>query len=194
MMRLLPILLLLLLSACNDSARDREFALDSNGEPTGLPKELVVVTRNAPTTWYQGREETEGPEYDLIKSFAEHHGIPFRFEIVDSIGEVLDWISQGKAHIAAAGLTDTEERREQGFIFGPEYYQVQQQVENLAAQHDRLAVRVQQPAMARHKPPAVEFVDLPAARPGHGVIPAWFQMLSDHFRPWQSLPRSSRPF
>ena len=31
MMRLLPILLLLLLSACNDSARDREFALDING-------------------------------------------------------------------------------------------------------------------------------------------------------------------
>ena len=122
MMRLLSILFVLLLSACQDSDRS-----NATGQAR-FPEELVVVTRNAPTTWYQGREEAEGPEYDLVRSFAEFHGIPFRIEIVDSIGEVLQWMSEGDAHLAAAGLTDTEERRQQGFIFGPEYLQVQQQV------------------------------------------------------------------
>lgn len=93
-----------------------------------FPETLVVVMRNAPTTWYQGREGPQGPEYDLISSFAKYHNIPFKIEIVDSISDVLQWINEGKAHLAAAGLTDTEERRQQGFVFGPEYYKVQQQV------------------------------------------------------------------
>ena len=132
MMRLLSIIFVLLLSACQESDSVKPPKADGEGSNAGwephFPAEMVVVTRNAPTTWYQGREEAEGPEYDLIRSFADFHSIQFRIEIVDSIGEVLQWISEGKAHIAAAGLTDTEERRELGFIFGPEYYQVQQQV------------------------------------------------------------------
>jgi membrane-bound lytic murein transglycosylase F len=110
-------LLMFLLAACGNTPVE-----------TKLPDELIVVSRNAPTTWYQGRDELLGPEYDLIQSFAEYYKIPFRLESVDSIGEVLDWMQQGKAHIAAAGLTDTEKRRAEGFLFGPQYYEVQQQV------------------------------------------------------------------
>ncbi len=117
-MRYLPgLLLMFLLAACGNKPPE-----------TKLPDELIVVSRNAPTTWYQGRDELLGPEYDLIQSFAEYYKIPFRLESVDSIGEVLDWMQQGKAHIAAAGLTDTEKRRAEGFLFGPQYYEVQQQV------------------------------------------------------------------
>ena len=114
---LLYLVLIFVLPACDDTPSRTE-----------LPKELVVVSRNAPTTWYQGRDERMGPEYELIRSFAEYYKIPFRLESVDSIGEVLQWMQQGKAHIAAAGLTDTEKRRAEGFLFGPAYYEVQQQV------------------------------------------------------------------
>ncbi len=112
----LSLVLILLLTSCGN-----------NPSETKLPDELVVVSRNAPTTWYQGKDELLGPEYDLIQSFAEYYKIPFRLESVDSIGEVLEWMQQGKAHIAA-GLTDTEKRRAEGFLFGPQYYEVQQQV------------------------------------------------------------------
>ncbi len=112
------LLLLICLTACDGSP----------GINQGFPAELLVVSRNAPTTWYEGREGPQGPEYDLIKSFADYYGIPFKIQSVDSIGEVLESIRQGRAHIAAAGLTDTAERREQGYIFGPEYFKVQQQV------------------------------------------------------------------
>ncbi len=114
---LLTLVLIFSLAACENPASD-----------AALPEELVVVSRNAPTTWYQGRDEVLGPEYELIRSFAEYYKIPFRLESVDSIGEVLQWMQQGKAHLAAAGLTDTEKRRAEGFLFGPPYYQVQQQV------------------------------------------------------------------
>lgn len=114
---LLSLSLLFTLFGCVDHAPE-----------TGLPDELVVVSRNAPTTWYQGRDELLGPEYELIQSFADYYKIPFRLESVDSIGEVLKWMRQGKAHIAAAGLTDTEKRRAEGFLFGPAYDEVQQQV------------------------------------------------------------------
>lgn len=106
------------------------FLLACEGRQAGedIPGELVVVTRNAPTTWYQGRDGVEGLEYDLIKAFSQSLDIEFKFVTVDSIGEALEMMANGDAHIAAAGLTDTERRRKQGLLFGPQYYTVQQQV------------------------------------------------------------------
>ncbi len=92
------------------------------------PDTLIVVTRNAPTTWYQGRDGPQGPEYDLIMSFSRFINVPVKIEVVAGISEVLLHIKQNKAHIAAAGLTNTHERRDQNILFGPEYNQVQQQV------------------------------------------------------------------
>ncbi len=114
-MRFFLSILLLLLTACE--RQQAEF-----------PETLVVVTRNAPTTWYEDREEVAGPEFDLVAAYASYHETPFRFVVVDTIDEVFLLLKQGKAHIAAAGLTLTEKRVQQGYVFGPEYYQVQQQV------------------------------------------------------------------
>ena len=97
--------------------------------PSGeLPEELVVVTRNAPTTWYQGRDGEQGPEVELARSFAAFIERPVRFEVADGVGDVLARIRANKGHIGAAGLTDTRRRREQGLLFGPSYSSVQQQV------------------------------------------------------------------
>ena len=118
-MRWWVVLLCLLAAACGERAG-----------PGGkvLPETLVVVTRNAPTTWYEGRDGPLGPELELAQSFAAHLELPLRIDVVDSIGEVLQRINSGQAHIAAAGLTLTRQREEQGLVFGPEYYPVQQQV------------------------------------------------------------------
>lgn len=116
--------ILLLLSACDQSVKSGK----ANSVDKKLPETLVVVTRNAPTTYYEDRDETAGLEYDLASAFARHFKMEVRFEVVDSIGEVLDYLKQGKAHIAAAGLTRTDARLKQGYEFGPEYFQVQQQL------------------------------------------------------------------
>ena len=45
--------------------------------PTALQEvvssgELRVITRNSPTTFYEGAVGFDGPEYQLVKGFAEH--------------------------------------------------------------------------------------------------------------------------
>ncbi|HSS63009.1 MAG TPA: membrane-bound lytic murein transglycosylase MltF [Gammaproteobacteria bacterium] len=89
--------------------------------------ELVVLTRYGSTTFYESRDGLDGYEYALTQEFAESLGVKVRYEILDSIPEVLEAIASGRGHLAAAALTRTEER-EQAHVFGPDYKTVQQQV------------------------------------------------------------------
>ncbi len=88
---------------------------------------LVVLTRNASTTYYQGPQGPAGFEYDLVKDFADHLGVELEIKIIDSISDILPAINRGDGDIAAAGLTRTD-LREDKFLFGPDYHVVQQQV------------------------------------------------------------------
>jgi len=90
--------------------------------------ELIVLTRNAPTTWYQGRDSELGFEHDLVQSYAKLNGLKVQFKIVDNLDDLLAAIQKGDAHLAAAGITRTPEREEQGYLFGPAYQQVSQKV------------------------------------------------------------------
>jgi membrane-bound lytic murein transglycosylase F len=89
--------------------------------------ELVVVTRNAPTTYYEGREGLAGFEYEMVTAFAQSLGVKPRFVIKDSLGEMLDLLAQGQADLAAAGLTHTD-GRDDTFLFSIPYQFVTQQV------------------------------------------------------------------
>lgn len=89
---------------------------------------LVVLTRNAPTTWYIGRDdEPSGPEYELAEAFAAWLGVEVEYVIRDTIGDILEAINRGEGDLAAAGLTITRDRR-RWFRFGPPYQEVIQQV------------------------------------------------------------------
>ena len=90
-------------------------------------KQLVVVTRNAPTTFYELHDESTGPEYDLTQAFAEYLGVKVRYVVKDTVSEVLQAVADGEADIAAAGLTRTSDRK-QRFLFGPIYQEVEQQL------------------------------------------------------------------
>jgi len=111
-----------LLTSCADDDR----VADSKALATG--DELIVLTRNAPTTWYQGRAGLAGPEHDLVNDFAQYAGFKVRFRVLGSIDEILREIRAGRGHMAAAGITRTEGRNREGFVFGPAYQQVEQQV------------------------------------------------------------------
>ncbi len=92
-----------------------------------MSRQLVVATRNAPTTYYEWHDEAVGPEYDLTQAFAKHLGVTVRYVVKDSVSEVLAAVENGEADIAAAGLTRTPDRK-QRFLFGPIYEEVQQQL------------------------------------------------------------------
>ena len=90
--------------------------------------ELVVVTRNAPTTYYEKHTgQFAGIEYDMVVAFAKYLDVKPRFVIKDTIDEILASIANNEADFAAAGLTITDLRGNK-FIFGPTYQEVHQQV------------------------------------------------------------------
>ena len=95
--------LALVLNACAPQKNLLEQVKDSG--------ELRVITRNAATTYYIGPHGHTGPEYDLIQAFAEHLGVSVNLVVEDNLQVILDKITNGDAHIAAAGLTVTEERQ-----------------------------------------------------------------------------------
>jgi membrane-bound lytic murein transglycosylase F len=87
---------------------------------------LRVATYSGPNTVYTSRDAEEaGPEYDLLQGFARKLGV--RLEIVDvgNPADVVPALVQGKAHLAAAGLTVSPEL-ERWVDFGPAYQQVTQ--------------------------------------------------------------------
>lgn len=118
--------LVLGLTACTDqspgdaSVRDPS-AIKASGK-------LIVLTRNAPTTWYMARDgEPGGIEYDMVEAFASHLGVKAEYRIKETVPEILAALERGEADLAAAGLTILEAREEK-FRFGPAYQEVTQQV------------------------------------------------------------------
>jgi len=74
--------------------------------------ELRIVTRNTPTSYFVGPEGPAGPEFDLVSGLADELGVELVIDIVDNVSEIVPYLAEGKAHMAAAGLSITESRRE----------------------------------------------------------------------------------
>lgn len=88
--------------------------------------ELRVLSRYGPTTYYVKNEALAGFEYELAKRFADHLNVKLKIIVPDNLNDMLNFIEQGKADIAAAGLTITPARKDI-IRFGPVYQQVTQQ-------------------------------------------------------------------
>lgn len=89
---------------------------------------LVVITRNAPTTYYEGRDrKIVGFEHDLAVAFGEYLGVPVKFKVLHSRNEILNALRNREGDIAAAGLTTFPDTKGH-FRFGPPYQDVDKQV------------------------------------------------------------------
>ena len=85
--------------------------------------ELRVVTRNVPSSYTISPDGPAGPEYDLVQAFADELGVRLVLQVVDTISEIMPILMSGHAHMAAAGLSVTDSRRE--FLsFGHPYERV----------------------------------------------------------------------
>lgn len=106
------------------------FLLTCSPPPTVLDHvmasgQLSVVTRNSPTSYYIGPSGPTGPEYDLVKGFADYLGVTLNVRSLDSFEGLIPAVEDRKAHMAAAGLSITEERRKR-VDFSDPYQQVAQ--------------------------------------------------------------------
>jgi len=73
--------------------------------------ELIMLTRNSSTTYYEGPNGKTGFEYDLAKRFADSLGVKLKVITSDDLHEIFQILNSGKAHFAAAGLTITKSRK-----------------------------------------------------------------------------------
>jgi membrane-bound lytic murein transglycosylase F len=105
-MKLVLALLSLLLAGCDLIPRTQLERVQDDGV-------LRVLTRNGATTYYEGPYGPAGMEYELAAGFARYLGVKLQLEVPDTLAQVLADIAAGKADMAAAGLTVTDERRRQ---------------------------------------------------------------------------------
>lgn len=108
-----------LLSACAP-LQNKLSAVKSSGE-------LVVLTRNSPTTYYQGPTGPEGIEYDMAQAFADYLGVRLRIKVLPNAHDIIQALKEGKGDVAAAGLAVTAHRLHEVW-FTPPYQRIWQQV------------------------------------------------------------------
>jgi membrane-bound lytic murein transglycosylase F len=120
-LKLISLLLILisLLIACDEALPHLE-EIRERGE-------LRVLTRYGPTTYYVKGNELAGFEYELAQRFAEYLNVKLKIIVPDNLGNMFKLIENGKADMAAAGLTITTKRKDR-FHFGPVYQEVTQQL------------------------------------------------------------------
>ncbi|MBT8422563.1 MAG: membrane-bound lytic murein transglycosylase MltF, partial [Gammaproteobacteria bacterium] len=123
MRRVIWVLLAVVLSTCSQSPSTLEEVLETG--------QLRVITRNSPTTFYRGPFGFEGPEYDRVEAFRARleekfaRTISIDYQTADTLNEIFAALESGRAHIAAASLTITDDRR-QRVAFAPAYQTVSQ--------------------------------------------------------------------
>ncbi len=93
--------------------------------------ELIVATRNGPTTYFIDKGEAAGFEHELVRRFAEELGVEVRYQSRHNIGDIFNDIRRDQVDFAAAGLTVTTSR-EGEFRFSAPYYDIDPQIVYLA--------------------------------------------------------------
>ena len=89
--------------------------------------ELVLITRNNATCYYEGSHGPAGFEYDLTKAFADFLGVGLRVQIVEEEADMISALKAGQGDIIAAGIPFGEQSA-QLLSLGPGYLEVEQLV------------------------------------------------------------------
>lgn len=90
-----------LLAGCDQ--RDSLAEIQARGE-------LIVVSRNSPTTYYIDKDGPTGFEYALAELLAEELGVKLKLVTEFNLPDLFNRLQRQEADIAAAGLTLTEKR------------------------------------------------------------------------------------
>lgn len=145
MKRLLSGLLSLMLAGCGDWMLSGVTPV----RPWQETRELVALVPNGPTTLYVNAfGEQAGLEHDLLRKFADQHGLKLRFLVAGTRAEALVRLRRREAHLAAGVWRDDAH----DFAFGPVYKTVEpvivypagssgaQVLQQLAAGEKRLSI------------------------------------------------------
>ena len=122
--RLLPLLLVALQGLAGCSGEDSLDRILASGE-------LVVATRNGPSTYFIEAGEDAGFEHELVSLFAEELGVEVTYKLRHNISDIFDDLRREQVDFAAAGLSITNSRKAE-FRFSYPYYKIDAQILYLA--------------------------------------------------------------
>lgn len=88
---------------------------------------LIVLTRTAPTTRYEGVDGLTGFEYEMMNRLGTSLGVAVEYRIYETEQELMAALAGRKGQIAAAGLSVTEARKS-AFAASPSYATARQQL------------------------------------------------------------------
>ncbi len=110
-----------LISGCNKPLISNDIdIIKSRGE-------LIFITRNSSTCYYEGPQGPTGFEYDLIRAFADHLGVGLRPLIIEDEADMIEALRNGEADIIAAGIPFGRQSARL-LSLGPGYWDVEQLV------------------------------------------------------------------
>ncbi len=89
--------------------------------------EIIVITRNSPTTYFEDNVGATGYEFELAKAFADSLGVNLVIKQADSLSDLYNQIERNDVSFAAAGLTVRQEKSK-WVRFSTPYMHVSQQV------------------------------------------------------------------
>jgi len=106
--------------------------LSASRPPTALETvlasgELRIISRNGPTTYYEGSQGLDGFEFVLAQRFADQLGVKLVISEEEDLAKLLNDVGSPGGELAAAGLTITESRAQQVRFTTP-YLDITQQL------------------------------------------------------------------
>ena len=78
---------------------------------------LRFATYNGPTSYYLWKGVLRGFDYEMAKAFADKHKLQLQVIVVPNEDDLVDWVVDGRADIAGASSTVTQERIDRGIAF-----------------------------------------------------------------------------
>jgi len=103
---------------------------------TGIKNRQVlrVLTRNNAATYFVWRGQFLGFEYDLMKRFADTHGLHLEMVVPNRWGDLIPTLNAGGGDLIAASMTITDARRKQGVEFTSPYNLVTEELVGRASE------------------------------------------------------------
>ena len=88
--------------------------------------QLRMLTLSSPVTHYLWRGERLGFEYELVRRFADAHGLDLAVIVVRDHEELVRGLLEGRGDVVAAGWVETPARAEAGLLFTRHYLEIRE--------------------------------------------------------------------
>ena len=117
----LSVSLIMILAACGFALKEKKSKMSENDLPQIKERgELIVLTANTSTSFFDYRGESMGFQYELAKFFSQTLGLELKIKVIDDQEKMVDSLLAGAGDLIAYNLPITNKRKERLIYCGEE--------------------------------------------------------------------------